>query len=65
MQDTDIKRRYHLRTRENRPDENRKMVGEMKKLDIYLLITLAFFCLSGTAYAKCQIQYTGDRKSVV
>ena len=31
----------------------------MKKLDVFLLIALAFFCFSGTAYAKCQIQYTG------
>ena len=30
----------------------------MKKLDVFLLIALAFFCFSGTAYAKCQIQYT-------
>jgi len=31
----------------------------MKKIKTFLLITLALFCFSGTAYAKCQIQYTG------
>ncbi len=31
----------------------------MKIIKTFLLITLALFCFSGTAYAKCQIQYTG------
>jgi len=35
------------------------MVEKKKKIDVFLLITIAFFCFSGTAYAKCQIQYTG------
>lgn len=37
----------------------------MKKLDVFLLITLALFCFSGTAYAKCQIQFDAEADRVM
>ena len=36
----------------------------MKRLNILLFITLALFCFGTTAYAKCQIQYTGKAASM-
>lgn len=37
----------------------------MKKLDVILLITLALFCFSGTAYAQYQIQFDAEADRVI
>jgi hypothetical protein len=37
----------------------------MKKLDVILLITLALFCFSGTAYAQYQIQFDAEANRVM
>ncbi len=37
----------------------------MKKLNVFLFVTLAFFCFDGIAFAACQIQYDSEADRVM